>query len=145
MSWRGAKLIKIKSWAVSCVKGWQHSAGAEYFTGAEICVSWPMNNRPVMLTVYFHVLTIQTPLKGHMLDCGHFCQMEKWVVEAHLATCAFISQLPPHIFALLWGFGTSLPFYLAIQHKESVTHVRAELAVHISSCELSCRYWTFSI
>lgn len=50
--------------------------GTEYFTGAETCVSWPKNNDLVML-LYFHVLTIQTPLKGHMLSCRHFCQKEK--------------------------------------------------------------------
>lgn len=78
-----AKLIKIKSEAVSCTsdgggggggggaggEGWgggfrMRAASAVYYTGGEICVSWLRNSHLVVLTQYiFILLTIQTLLK----------------------------------------------------------------------------------
>lgn len=75
-----AKLIKIKSEAVSCTSdgggggaggGWcwgggfrMRAASAVYYTGGEICVSWLRNSHLVVLTQYiFILLTIQTLLK----------------------------------------------------------------------------------
>lgn len=74
-----AKLIMIKSWAVSCAKRrvgyWQR----EKRILQELRFVCPGLEAAIYArTVYFHLLTIQTPLKGHMLGCRHCCQEEKW-------------------------------------------------------------------
>lgn len=82
-----ARIIKIKSWAVSCAKR-RIGCGRRRLTF--VCPG--LGTARCAHAVYFYLLTIQTPLKGPMHGCSHFSQKGKTrpyllLHDPHLATC----------------------------------------------------------
>lgn len=144
-----AKLIKIKSWAVSCAKRRVGCGQLEQCISPEFCVSWPRNSHLVMLTQYIFICwQSKLYLKDTHLVVDISVRRKNEtallaLADAHLAACLFISDAL-HVFAFLLWFRL-FPFYLAIERRDKLAHVLAELKTNITVCEPSLSQWRISI
>lgn len=132
-----ARIIKIRSWAVSCAKR-RIGCGQRRLTF--VCPG--LGTVKSAHAVYFHLLTIQTPLKGPMQGCSHFSQEENETIPA-----------PPqstfnHLYSLHLhncDYFESSCFIWPLSMKTCCSCVLGQIQTNTTVCETLCFEWRTSV
>lgn len=130
-----ARIIKIKSWPVSCAKR-RIGCGQRRLTFA--CPG--LGTARCAHIVYFHLLTIQTPLKRPTHGCSHFSQKEKTIPAPPQSTFSHLFSSICIIVIIL-----NLPVLFgpwAWRHEYSIL---GQLQTNTTVCETLCFEWRTSV